>query len=140
MLIKGIWFREKPGLQGLPFQNSPYGSLFVVVVVALLLFGHTHGIQKFPRQGPNPCEGSDLSHRSENSRFLISKLPRNSTLQIFKLSEEFIRNEKMVTTKMVTEPESERKKNKVHRSSVQRMFLCGRNSPHVGNKKIEAQK
>lgn len=27
------------------------------------LFGHAHGMQKFPGQGSNPCQGSDLIQR-----------------------------------------------------------------------------
>lgn len=67
------------------------------------------------------------------------RVPPRIYLVLFKLREGIVRNEKIITAKMVTEPKSEKKKKKVNDSILHRMFLWGRNSLYVENKKIETQ-
>lgn len=50
-------------------------------------------------------------------------MPPRIYLVLFKLREGIVRNEKIVTAKMVTEPKSEKKKKKVNDSILHRMFL-----------------
>lgn len=51
--------------------------------ILLLFFGRAHGIQKFPRQRSNLHHTSDPIHSSDNTRFLASEPPGNSSIYYF---------------------------------------------------------
>ena len=69
--VKSIWDIQR--------NKGPCRWLYKSLAIS---FGYAHSKWKFPGQGLNPRHSSDLSHSSDNTRSLTTRLPGNSTFGI----------------------------------------------------------